>query len=62
MQQRPFVGLSIDAVFHRLLADLRRRGIEVDEPTDPLHDRALIRALTDTYSIAPATDWVTPAA
>jgi hypothetical protein len=53
--------LSIDTVFDRLLSDLGRRGIQVDDPTDPLHDSDLIRVLTDTYSIAPTKDWVTPA-
>src|SRR4029077_4024089 len=54
--------LTHDVVFDRLLADMRARGVTVAEPSDPLHDRALIRALTATYSVAPATDWATSAA
>jgi hypothetical protein len=54
--------LTHDIVFDRLLADMRSRGVDVAEPSDPLHDRAFIRALIATYSIAPATDWATPTA
>jgi hypothetical protein len=46
-------------VFDRLLADMRRRGVDVAEPSDPLHDQAFIRALIATYSMAPTTDWAT---
>ena len=51
--------LTHDTVFERLLADMRRRGVDVTEPSDPLHDQAFIRELIATYSIAPATDWAT---
>jgi hypothetical protein len=54
--------LTHDVVFDRLLADMRSRRVDVAEPADPLHDRAFIRALIATYSIAPATDWATPTA
>jgi hypothetical protein len=55
--------LTHDIVFERLLADLRAKGVEVAEPSDPLHDQDFIRALISTYSIAPTTDWATvPAA
>lgn len=54
--------LKLDTVFERLLADLHRRGVQIAEPTDPLNDREFVRALTDAYSIAPITDWATPAA
>jgi hypothetical protein len=50
--------LTFDIVFDRLLADLRSRGIAAVEPSDPLHDPAFIRTLTDAYSIAPTTDWI----
>jgi hypothetical protein len=50
--------LTFDIVFDRLLADLRSRGIAAAEPSDPLHDSAFIRTLTDVYSIAPTTDWI----
>jgi hypothetical protein len=49
--------LSHEIVFERLLADLHQRGVDVAEPSDPLHDQAFIRALIATYSIAPATEW-----
>ena len=53
--------LTHDVVFARLLADMRAKGVKVDEPSDPMHDQPFIRALIDTYSIAPATDWAQPA-
>jgi len=53
--------LTFDTVFHRLLADMRAKGLRVAEPTDPLHDQAFIRALTAAYSIAPQRDWLTAA-
>ena len=49
--------LTHDIVFARLLSDMRARGVDVAEPSDPLHDQAFIRALIATYSIAPTTDW-----
>jgi hypothetical protein len=54
--------LTHDVVFERLLADLHAKGVKVDEPSDPMHDQAFIRALIETYSIAPTTDWTTAAA
>ena len=54
--------LTLDVAVGRLLADLRERGVQVDEPSDPLHDTAFVRALIATYSIAPTTDWLSPAA
>ncbi len=54
--------LTHDRVFERLLADMRSRGVAVEEPSDPLHDKDFIRALIATYSIAPATDWATTTA
>lgn len=51
--------LTTDVVFERLLADMRARGVAVDEPTDPLHDSGFIRTLISTYTIAPTTDWLT---
>jgi hypothetical protein len=46
--------LTTDKVFEILLADLRHRGVAFTEPSDPLHDRALMTVLTDTYAMAPA--------
>jgi hypothetical protein len=54
--------LTHDVVFDRLLADLRARGVDVAEPTDPLHDSDFIRALIAAYTIAPTTDWLTSSA
>ncbi|GAA4991047.1 hypothetical protein GCM10023205_73580 [Yinghuangia aomiensis] len=54
--------LTHDMVFERLLADLRDRGVSVAEPSDPMHDKDFIRALIDTYAIAPTTDWATAGA
>jgi len=54
--------LTHDVVFERLLADMRAKGVNVAEPSDPLHDSEFIRALTSTYTIAPATDWLVSAA
>jgi hypothetical protein len=54
--------LTHDEVFHRLLADMWSKGVEVAEPSDPLHDQAFIRALTATYSVAPTTDFAGTAA
>ncbi|GCD95948.1 hypothetical protein [Embleya hyalina] len=54
--------LTHDIVFERLLADLRARGVEVAEPSDPMNDKDFIRALIATYTIAPTTDWATPGA
>ena len=54
--------LTHDRVFELLLADMRSRGVAVDEPSDPLHDKDFIRALIATYSMAPATDWATTTA
>ena len=41
-----------------LLADMRGKGVNVAEPTDPMHDDDFIRALIATYTIAPQTDWI----
>jgi hypothetical protein len=54
--------LTHDMVFHRLLADLHGKGVDVSEPTDPMHDTDFIRALIATYTIAPTRDWLTPTA
>ncbi|MEU8139896.1 hypothetical protein [Streptodolium elevatio] len=51
--------LTHDIVFERLLADMHARGMNVAEPSDPLHDKEFIRALIAAYSISPTTDWAT---
>ena len=53
--------LTVDIVVERLLADMRSRGTKVADPTDPLHDSDFIRALIETYTIAPTTDWISAA-
>jgi hypothetical protein len=53
--------LTHDVVFDRLLVDMRARGVDVAEPSDPLHDTEFVRALISTYTIAPTTDWLTAA-
>jgi hypothetical protein len=50
--------LTHERVFDTLIADLRARGIAVDEPSDPLHDDAFIHTLLSAYTIAPTTDWL----
>lgn len=50
--------LTIDRVIDRLLADMRDKGKQVAEPSDPLHDKEFITALVQTYSIAPTTEWL----
>lgn len=50
--------LTPDMAFERLLADMRSRGVDVAEPSDPMHDTEFIRALIATYTIAPTTDWL----
>ena len=55
--------LSIEEAIGRLLQDMRAKGMVVAEPSDPLHDKDFMRALMATYTIAPATEWLTfPAA
>jgi hypothetical protein len=50
--------LTHDTVFDTLIADLRAKGVAVEEPSDPLHDEAFIHALLSTYTIAPTIDWL----
>ena len=55
-------GRALLSMSDRLLADMQARGVDVAEPSDPLHDHDFIRALISTYSIAPVKDWATAAA
>jgi len=50
--------LTHERAIGTLLADMRAKGVEVDDPTDPFHDEAFIHALTSTYTIAPTKDWI----
>ena len=45
--------LTRDRAFEMMIADLKRRGVEFDMPSDPLSDRAFIATLTRTYAMAP---------
>jgi hypothetical protein len=51
--------LTTDIVCERLIGDMRARGVDVVDPSDPMHDSDFIRALIATYTIAPTTDWIT---
>jgi len=42
-------NLSYDQVFETLIADVRKRGIEIETPTDPMRDPAFIKALNAAY-------------
>jgi hypothetical protein len=55
--------LTHERVVDTLLADMRARGVQVAEPSDPLHDVDFVHALLSTYTIAPELDWIhdTPA-
>ena len=48
----------IDEVVGRLIKDLRSNGRTIAEPSDPLNDGDFIRALIETYTIAPTTEWL----
>lgn len=50
--------LTHDQVIDTFLADLRKRGVNVTEPSDPLHDVEFIQLLANTYDIAPTQDWL----
>lgn len=50
--------LSIDEAVGKLIADMRSKGRTVAEPSDPFHDLEFIRALIETYTIAPTTEWL----
>jgi hypothetical protein len=45
-------------VVDTLITDLRSKGRNVSMPSDPLHDVEFIQTLTETYTIAPTTDWI----
>jgi hypothetical protein len=44
--------LTRDRVFEMLLADMRQRGVEVTEPTDPMNDAELIGKLMSVYQVS----------
>jgi hypothetical protein len=51
--------LTHERVVDTLLADMRSRGVQVNEPSDPLNDVDFIQALMHTYNVTPTTDWLT---
>jgi hypothetical protein len=50
--------LTHDRVFETLIADMRAKGVAVNEPSDPFHDDDFIHALLSSYTIAPTIDWL----
>lgn len=50
--------LTHDQVIDTFVRDLRRRGRTVQVGADPFHDPEFIRALMETYTIAPTIDWL----
>lgn len=50
--------LTIDRAVEMLLADMRAKGRKIADPSDPLHDVDFVRALIETYTIAPTTEWI----
>lgn len=43
-------NLTHDQVFETLIKDVRSRGIEIETPTNPMHDPQFIRTLTAAYN------------
>jgi hypothetical protein len=43
--------LTRDQVFEMFCKDLRARGVQFEMPSEPLHDKAFIRTLTQTYDV-----------
>ncbi|MEV5835414.1 hypothetical protein [Nocardia sp. NPDC052112] len=43
--------LTLDQVFDTFAKDLKNRGIPLDLPTEPLHDRDFIRTLSNAYDL-----------
>ena len=37
---------------------MRSKGTKIAEPSDPFHDTDFVRALVETYTIAPTTEWL----
>jgi hypothetical protein len=47
--------LMPDRVFETFVRDLRKRGVDFAEPSDPMRDPAFITLLATTYDVAPST-------
>jgi hypothetical protein len=50
--------MTIERACGMLLDDMRAKGRTIAEPSDPLHDADFVRALIETYTIAPTTEWI----
>ncbi|MBT2275231.1 hypothetical protein [Rhodococcus qingshengii] len=46
--------LTIEMALNMLIDDMKARGVNVDEPSDPLTDRGFIATVNAAYSMAPA--------
>ncbi|WP_233364572.1 hypothetical protein [Rhodococcus globerulus] len=49
--------LKIDQVLEMLIADVRSRGVKIDDPSDPMNDPEFISALSNPYALQPSTKW-----
>jgi hypothetical protein len=50
--------ITVEEAVGRLIRDMRSKGTKVAEPSDPFHDTDFIRAVVDSYTIAPTTEWL----
>nr|WP_237727080.1 hypothetical protein [Rhodococcus jostii] len=47
--------LTLDTALRMLSDDLRRRGVQFDESSHPMHDSEFVKILTRTYDMAPGS-------
>jgi hypothetical protein len=47
--------LTPEHVFEKFVADLRAKGVAFEIPSDPMHDRAFIGLLAQTYDVGPVS-------
>jgi hypothetical protein len=50
--------MTIERACGIMLDDMRAKDRSIAEPSDPLHDTDFVRALIETYTIAPTTEWI----
>ncbi|MCD9624308.1 hypothetical protein [Rhabdothermincola salaria] len=50
--------LTIEKAVGMLVDDMRSKGKKIAEPSDPLDDTDFVKALVETYTIGPATEWL----
>lgn len=48
--------ISADKALNMLIADMKKRGVEFEEPTDPMNDRKFIALLSQVYDIGGPTN------